>query len=286
MRRLPRSLRSPPLKRALVTLALAFGAGCPGPGSTQSAQAPVSADVVGTVNGVALTRQQLELRLKASGHEGATAPDKARALEALVAQELEAQEAVKLGLAQSPGFVEFEAQLEAQVAEARRRELARLYQAHLVSSVKVTDADLEALRVAESKHLESDVRVSQLLFKTKAQAEEALAAVKASSFDEVARKQFPALPAGLEPWRLEFLSWQQVPTAWWPALDALQPGQLSGVISGPNERYWVLRLDERRPSQASPDAVRAALTSVLRAQRLEATRNQSTSDLRARAVIK
>ena len=102
MRRLPRALRLSLVKRALFTLALALtGAGCPGPGSTPSAQAPVSADVVGTVNGVALTRQQLELRLKATGHESAAAPDKTRALEALVAQELEAQEAVKLGLAQS-----------------------------------------------------------------------------------------------------------------------------------------------------------------------------------------
>ncbi|MFZ5446023.1 MAG: peptidyl-prolyl cis-trans isomerase [Myxococcota bacterium] len=275
------------MKRALFTLALALsGAGCPGPGSTPSGPAPVSADVVSTVNGVGITRQQLELRLKATGHEAPEVADKARALDALVAQELEAQEAVKLGLAQTAGFLEFEAQLQAQVAEARRRELARLYQAHLVSAVKISDADVDALKAAEAKHLAEDVRVSQLLFKSKAQAEEALAAVRSSSFDEVARKQFQPLPAGLEPWKLEFLSWQQVPTAWWPALDALAPGQVSGVISGPNERHWVLRLDERRPSQASPEAVRAALTSVLRAQRLEENRNKSTSDLRARAVIK
>jgi hypothetical protein len=125
------------------------------------------------------------------------------------------------------------------------------------------------------------------LFKTKDQAEQVAQAMKSGSFDDVARAQFPSLPAGVRaPWQLDFLSWQQVPAAWWPALDALEPGQVSGVVAGPNERWWVLRLDERRPSQATPEAVRAALTAVLRAQRLEATRNQSTSDLRARAVIK
>lgn len=275
------------MKRSFLTLALALtGAGCPGPGSTAS---PASTgDIVSTVNGVALTRAQLELRLKGGAHEQqAQEPDRARALELLVAQELQAQEAVKLGLAQTPAFRDFEEQLEAQAAEARRRELVRLYEAHLVASAKVSDDDVAALQKAEAKHLEHDVRVSQLLFKTKEQAEQVAQAMKSASFDDVARAQFPSLPAGVQaPWQLDFLSWQQVPAAWWPALDALAPGQVSGVVAGPNERWWVLRLDERRPSQATPEAVRAALTAVLRAQRLEATRNQSTSDLRARAVIK
>jgi parvulin-like peptidyl-prolyl isomerase len=130
------------------------------------------------------------------------------------------------------------------------------------------------------------VRVSQLLFKGRAEADALAAALDAGApFDEAAARFFPGLPAGQRPWELGFLQYQQVPEQWWPTLERLAPGEVSAPIAGPNERFWVLRLDERRPSQATPQALRAGLRAAVRARKVEAARAAAAQELRSRAML-
>lgn len=267
--------------------AVACTAACRGE-APEAAAVPAQA-VVATVNGRAVSRAQLDLRLQSSGgHErpGESKEARRRALEGLIAQELEAQQAQTQGLADAPAFRALEAQLEAQLAELRRRELARLYQEQLAASVQVSEAELSAFAQAQAPRVGQEVRVSQLLVKSRAQADALAAELAAGTpYDEVARRSFPQLPVDSQPWRLGFLNWQQVPEAWWPHLEGLAPGQVSAVITGEKDRFWILRLDERRASQASPESSRAGLAAMLRARKLEAARIAATQELRARAVV-
>jgi len=47
------------------------------------------------------------------------------------------------------------------------------------------------------------------------------------------------------PWDLGYLRWSQIPPFWQESIDRLKPGQVSDIIKGPNERFWVIKLIDR-----------------------------------------
>ncbi len=275
------------MRRSLVLCTLALAACSKGEPRRQPPK-----DLVATVNGAPITRTEVELRLRAGGgHQGpAEATPEARqgALEAVITQELFAQRAQSLGLDGDPAFLDAMAQVEAQVREVRRRELSRLFvDKELSAKAEATPAEVQAYFEANAGRIRVEVRVSQLLVKGRAAAD-ALAAELAAgrSFDDVARGRFPALPGGQEPWRLGFLTWQQVPEPWWPELDRLSPGGVSGPIAGPSERFWVIRLDEKRESAAMTlEVATPTIKNLLRAGKADDARAAAAKALRAAAKV-
>lgn len=255
--------------------------------------APPPLHLVARVNGAPITAPEIDLRLRGNGsaHEGGEG-ERAQAsrqavLEVLVAQELQAQRAVELGLEADPAVRETLAQIDAQARDLRRKELARALLAKEAGArATPTDAELRAWFTQNEARVKTSVRVSQILLKGEANAavvEAELASGK--TFDEVAAAHVPSAD-GSKPWELGFLAWQQVPESWWPELDRLQPGQVSRRIAGPRERYWFIRLDERRENpQVTFEQVRPALEALLRAERLAAAPEALTAELRAKAKI-
>lgn len=261
--------------------------------SREPPAAPPPLHLVARVNGAPITAPEIDLRLRGpggahGGGEADRAPQTRQAvLDALVAQELQAQRAVELGLDADPAVRETLAQIDAQARDLRRKELARALLAKEGGArATPTEPELRAWFEKHQARVKTSVRVSQILLKGEAAAalvEAELASGK--GFDEVAAAHVPAVD-GSKPWQLGFLAWQQVPEQWWPELDRLQPGQVSRRIAGPRERYWVLRLDERRETpEVSFEQVRPALEAVLRAERLAAAPEALTAELRARAKV-
>lgn len=209
--------------------------------------------MVATVNGVPITGNELVLRVSAFGLSGEG--DRAHALEALITDELYAQEAKRLGYESEPSFLEAMARVEAQWAEVRRRELAKVYlHREILQKAAATDA---------------------------VQAELA----RGRSFDALAAELLGAVPAGEKPWELPWMAWAQVPPSWWPALDALQPGQVSVPFAPAKDQWLVLKLLERRPVSADFEALKPFIQAQLKSDAIEAARRATEAKLRAAATI-
>jgi len=247
--------------------------------------------VLARVNGVEIRDSDVLLALEASAHGAPEVTDTRRrnVLTRLIGEELRAQEARRLGLDGVAAVQEALRSLRARVRAAERELLSqRLLTEARKASLRVTDDELRAWYDANQVRIQTLHHVRQILRRSPEAAAQARVALDAGrSFDEVAAENFPSLPPNRAvPWDLGPLRWSQVPTSWWPALDALEPGQTSGVIAGPRDRYWIIELVERR---VDPDLTLENLAQVLRAElqkerKLE-LRSTLDAELRERAEI-
>jgi parvulin-like peptidyl-prolyl isomerase len=201
------------------------------------------------VNGVAIS--ELEVAMESRRGHGAedTTESRDQVLEGLIVKEAMAQKAALLGLENDAGFQERMARVEAQRASQRRKELSRLYFKHeILDKVTVSDKEARELYDASQARIRTEHHVAQILTRDEAEAARALKDLQdGKSFDEVAARGYPDLPAGAKsPWDLGFLKWKNTPPEWQPALAALAPGQTSGIIKGPGRRFWIVKLIERR----------------------------------------
>ncbi len=108
-----------------------------------------------------------------------------------------------------------------------------------------------------------------------------------TSFAEVARRQFPKLPkAAGEPWNLGYLRWKQVPKAWQNVVYGLKKGEVSGVIRGPNNRFWIIKLiDKRENPDITFESIKPTIMDVLKNAQIQKLRKKIDRDLRAKASI-
>lgn len=255
--------------------------------------------VLATVNDVAITEAEVRLRSKRSSHEAGTmgeepqAPEadpaaQAAVLETLIRDELMAQKAVALGLELDPEAREAIAAREADLAVFRRQKLAELYTRHDRARVEVTDAEARRFWDENSARLRRELHVWQILLRDEARIEEAHRRIQGgAAFEEVALAQYPNLPAEApRPWDLGFLKWSQVPEAWRPALETLEKGQTTGVLRGPRNRFWIVKLvDTREDTTATFETWRANIMEILRAEKLERARADADRALREGARI-
>lgn len=238
--------------------------------SCRERPAPTAAnagEVVATVNGVDLTRAELAPSLP---HGGVAAPagDDA-ALERAIDDELLAQHARRLGVDRDPTFVRELRDAEARLRAWRRQRLAELAERR-EAGAPVGDPEARAWYQAHAAEVRAQVRVAQLLLRDEDAATRALAELRAGAdFGAVAARALPhgADPAA-RPWELGPLRWQQVPGPWRDALPRLRVGELSGVIRGPNRRFWVVQLLERSDDPAVTfESARDAVTQYLQEER-------------------
>lgn len=233
-----------------------------------------ASEVLATVNGAVLTKADLRHRLKSESRQTEVAPEHVpNVLGPLIDQELLAQAAQAQGLRLEGPALERYRDKEAELRALLRKELAELYFRHEVSAKATpSDAEVEAYFRAHQARFQTELHVLQILRKTEAEIEAARQRLAAGeSFAKVAQGQLPDLPEGApRPWDLGFLNWKQVPQLWWPALEPLADGQVSEVVRGPKDRYWILQVVERRPHPAAQlEVVRPVIAELLRAQRIE-----------------
>ncbi len=246
------------------------------------------ANVLAQVNDVAITAKDVELEsAPQQGHEQAAPATQTAVLYAVVQKELAAQRALALGLASDPGFQKELKQHETELQVWKRRRLSELFFRKQVDEASMVD-DTEARKYYDANvdTIGSEPHLLQILVRDEARAQDALKALQAGTpFEEVARSQYPGLPPSVTPWDLGFVKWNQMPDAWSEALRTLSPGQTSGVLRGPKDRFWILRLVEKRKIQPSFEAQRAAIVSFLRNQKIDARRKAVEAELQAQAQV-
>lgn len=250
-----------------------------------SASAPAAKDVIATANGAPITKLDVVLRLKADSHSKAElTPERTKVvLETLVKQELAAQRAASLGLDADPKYQDGLRQLQAQVDAYRRKELAEAYFRHEVDKKSpVTDDEAKAYFDANAPRLRTQLHVLQLLMRSEAAITKAAAQLEqGQSFDDVAKANLPvAVPGERKPWDLGFLAWHRLPPPWRSVIYDLPVGKPSGIIKGPNDRFWIVQVVERREDPAADfGTFKDAIKADLRAVKAEQLREKAEAEL-------
>lgn len=247
-------------------------------------------EVVVEVNGVAVTRDELAGSTRPpTPHSNGAAPEtEADTVQRVVLDELVAQRATQLGLDQDPTYREQLRQAEARHRVWKRQQLVELFERWQDSQrATVSEADARQWYAAHEASIRAEVRVGQILLRDEAVANQYLHDLQSgTAFDDVARRMVPTAGPSERPWELPYMRWSQVPEAWREPLQSLQVGQTTAVLRGPNRRFWILKLIDRRPRpDLTFEAVRDEVTQAMQAERAVAVRAGLREDLRRHAQI-
>lgn len=259
-------------------------------GCKKKAESPVSAptNLVAWVNQVPLTEYDLRQSSRAHGGD-VMGPPRAGLLDQLIHDELLAQQALALGLDNDPQFKERIRRAEAQYRATRRKELADIFfRRQIADKTQVTLEDVKRFYEANEANLKASIHVLQLLFRDENNAKNALAEIQAGTpFESVAAKQFAVLPAGAQkPWDLGFLTWRQIPSPWRTTVFLMKPGDISEVIKGENQRYWILKLVERRDLPSlNFESLKTSLQDELKSSKIISERARIALELRKKGNI-
>jgi len=256
----------------------------------QSLPAPTPG-VLATVNDVPITEEDVRYASARTGaHKtGGRAATKKDLLETIIRQELIYQRAVELGLEADPNYQEDLRKLEAQVKAFKRERLSQVYfQREIPRQAEVSDAEAREYYAKNTARLRTEFKVWQILKRNKDQIDQVLKdLVRGERFEDVAGKGLPKLPAGVnKPWELGYLRWEQLPEPWRDVVYALKPGERSGIIRGANNRFWIIKLIDRRENSAvSFEDSKPSIMKMLRAEKMQRLREGISRDIREKARI-
>ena len=260
--------------------------------STSAGSGAVPPDkVLARVNGVPITQADLDLKLKADSHEAgsASAADKKKnVLDYLILHELMAQKAASMGLDQDPKYQEEMRRLEAQMAAFRRQELSdRLLAKEGDRRNNPSEEEMRAYFQQNEKRIRTTWHVLQILKRSENAIVEARSMIeRGRSFEDVAASYFPNMPEGQKPWDLGFLSFSKIPEAWRDTLTDLKPGEMSGILRGPNERYWLIKLVESKEDpNVTFESAKEGILVDMKASRAQRLREGYEKELRDAAKI-
>jgi peptidyl-prolyl cis-trans isomerase C len=278
---------------ALALTTLVLSSACKAPPSPSSSgggdagSAHAAAPVVVTVNGTPITETEVALRLKSDSHATELTPDaRKNVIETLVRDELVYQRGVALGLDADPSYREEVARAE-QLAALKRRKMGDLFYAHELAAKGDIEDDVVRKYVQDhAKELGTELHVLQILRRDRAGIDQAKTALDhGTAFEEVARAPFKDVAVGSAPWDLGFMRWAQLPIEWRETVGGMKEGDVSPVITGQKDRFWILKLVARRHVEVSFDAEKPALVELLRGEQLAARHAEIEKKLHEGASI-
>jgi hypothetical protein len=89
-----------------------------------------------------------------------------------------------------------------------------------------------------------------------------------------------------KPWDLGYLRWEQVPGVWWSTIRELNIGETSKIIRGPNGRYWIIKLIDRRENRnISYEDAELKIKDMLKIEKIRLFREDINRSLLAEARI-
>jgi len=286
-------------KRLSIALLLAVSSACgqsnpPGAsGSTTqgSTNRAASQAVVARVNGAPLTEADVELKMQTPQHEAAKAPPEEKrqaVLDALILREIMAQKALSMGLDQDPKYQEDLKKLEAQVADFKRTALSELLlRRENDKRATPSDDEVRAYFTANEKRLRMQLHVMQILKRSEAEIIEARSMIdRGKPFEEVAASFFPNMPDGSKPWDLGYLPFYKIPDPWRKTVYDMKPGEMSGVMRGPSDRFWLVKLvDIREDTAMTFESAKEAIIQDMKANKVQHVRDGLEKELRAGAKV-
>lgn len=278
----------------LLLLAAMAGTGNPAPTYAQSENevAPLAAvNVLATVNGTPITTADVQFASKAAGsHQGqATPSDSKDVLEKIILQELIYQQATQLGIDADAAYQDELRRVETEVNAFKRKKLAEVFfKRESTRQAVISDTQARAYFTANAERIRTEHNLWQILRRDEALINQDLNDIEHGvPFEKVAAKQFQDLPESLHaPWDLGYLRWKQVPTEWTGVISGLKKGQHSGIIRGPNNRFWIIKLNDRRENMAVgyKDA-KPVIIEMMKNDRAQQLREKTIHDLRDKAHI-
>lgn len=248
--------------------------------------------VVVTVNGAPITSTDILVNSRniPRGHQTAGAvPDNSEILEDIILQELAYQRALELGLDADPDYQQDLSRLEAQVNAFKRRALSEaFFKQELSRKTEVSDAEVQRYFDENGAILRTELHVWMVLRRDEDQIRQIQSELnQGQSFEEVAARQFPEMPGmDRQPWDLGYLRWSQVPEAWKEVLYKLQTGETSDIIRGPKNRFWIVKLiDKRENPDITFEQLKPAIVDLLGNEKRGLLRDETIRSLRDKARI-
>jgi parvulin-like peptidyl-prolyl isomerase len=246
-------------------------------------------DVLATVNGTPIGEADVRFALRSGGHDREVPPEHIKnILEVIIRRELIHQRAVELGLDANPRYQEKLRRMEAQINAFKRKELSELFWREIAGRAVISEAEAKKYFVENAARIRTQLHVWQILRRKESLIDQALNDLEqGTSFEKVAGRQFQKFPkTGGEPWDLGYLRWKQVPKAWRNVVYGLKKGEVSGVIRGPNNRFWIIKLvDQRENPDITFESIKPTIMAVLKSAKIEKLREKTDRDLRAKASI-
>lgn len=257
------------------------------PAPSAPSSQPTAGEVVARVNGVSIDRTEVQGAGREGSPHGGGSESERTALERVVSEELLAQRAVAQGLDRDPNFVAELRRAEGRFRAWRRSQLAALAERQ-AGAQPVTEAEARQYFATHQARVRAEVMVAQMLIRDETAANAALREIRGgASFDDVARRLYPTSADPSErPWEMGYLRWNQIPDPWRAPLDALQPGQVSEVIRGPNRRFWIIKVLNRRESpEVTFESARPVIEQVLTEERRVSAHDRLRAELQRGARI-
>lgn len=246
--------------------------------------------ILATVNGVPITEYDVNLTLKRIVHGETVTPEATQnILENLVRNELIYQQSLELGLDNNFEYRRKLYEADAQLRDYKRREISPLYREYIKNKVVVTDSEAKEYFEQNSKRVQTKIHLGQIYYKgEEARIAEDYKEIKSGkSFENVASKRFLNFPKGMKaPWDLGYLHWSQIPSFWQDSIDRLKPGQVSDIIKGPNERFWVIKLIDRTVDpNITFSTEKANIVEILRKQKTDELSKAMLGQMRTKSKI-
>jgi parvulin-like peptidyl-prolyl isomerase len=250
----------------------------------------VPVKILATVNRVPITEYDMKQSVKRVVHDERVNPESTQnVLETLVRNELIYQQSLELGLDKNQEYRRKLHEAEAQLRAFQRHEISALYREHIRNKSVVTDSEAQEYFEKNLKRIQTKFHVWQIYYRgEEPKIDEAYKDLKSGMpFEKVASRRFPNLPKDMKaPWDIGYLYWNQIPTPWQGILDRLEPGQVSDIIQGPNERFWVIKLVDK---MADPNITfateQAKIVEVLQKQKADELYDAMLIQMRAKSKI-
>lgn len=246
--------------------------------------------ILATVNGVPITEYDVKQSVKRVVHGEKPNPEATQnILQVLVRNELIYQQSLELGLDNNTEYRRRLYEVDAQLRDFKRQEISTLYREYIRNKAKVTDSEAKEYFENNSKIIQTKLHVGQIYYKGEESriTEDYKDLKSGKSFEKVASRRFPNLPKGMKaPWDLGYLYWSQIPAFWQGSIDRLEPGQVSDIIKGPNERFWVIKLVGKMVDPKITFATeKEKIVEVLRKQKTDELSETMLSQMRTKSKI-
>lgn len=258
--------------------------------ANQKTDSDVQGKILATVNGLPITEYDVKQSIKKVVHGEQLTPEATQnVLQVLVRNELIYQQSIELGLDKNPEYRRKLDEIEAQLRYFKRQEMSNAYREYIKNKSAVTDSEAKEYFEKNSKRIQTKYHVWQIYYKGEEAriAEDYKDLKSGKSFEKVASRRFPSLPKGMNaPWDLGYLYWSQIPPPWQDIIDRLEPGQVSEIIKGPGERFWVIKLvDKSVDPKITSDTEKGKIVEVLRKQKADELHEAMLSQMRTKSKI-
>lgn len=260
------------------------------PACKQKDGSPVKEEsLLATVNGAAITEDDLFMKLQ-GGHAVSMTPEaRQRALEELITEELLYQKGLKIGLDKDAKYQNAVKIMEQRMKAFKRAEMARsIRNTQIAATVAVTNEDVKKYYAEHEAAISTDLHLLGIQFPDEVQARAAYERIKGgASFETIAREKFAHLPKGKAvPWDMGFLHWNQIPIEWIDAVSALKKGETSNVLSSKRSGVYIMKLvDRKKNPDAALERLSASIMNRLQDMRITEAYDRYIEQLKREARI-